>query len=923
LRAGSALQEAPTHVAAMGASPSSPPAQSSEAGVVVSGGNTVPVEGLAVFAVLQFCPWSQRAAVTAVCPEWRAALGLPPRASCAAIAAAASPPGSDSVEASQMGELLWRFFCERLAKEHHVYVPKGCGYTSLEAPRGVAASWRDLFEELYHLRASERTRESYVEEEHTFKIEVAARFRSADSALSNGRAVVLPLHQQVQLVRDEFKCGKQEALHMIMRERQQMLGLDQKEAQSSGSDEIFQDCMDPAKWKNKENLPDAAVNGSDVSMKGDKMLDSEASPDPTTEAVEEKSQARSGILSVKEDSATVLAVTKQSGLRDFTFDKVFGESSVQEDIYDLSAKRLVMEFLNGQSASLICYGQTGSGKTFTMFSPPATPGPLGVSVAPPWRLRGVVPRACEEILNTVRHWQEQGVSAELGLSYVEVFGSEVSDLLQAGQIVGQGQEGRYNAVRATDRVGHRYVLDGNTEVKVNSWEEVAELLRVGDEAKRRAATAMNARSTRAHTVFVLTLTKGANRSRFYFADLGGSEQISKSKADADTKAPVIVTDGVETRIGWAEYYAHRQRIQETLNINKGLFALKRVIEALHQRSRLSRQGVSQHLLPYVPYQDSKLTMLLQEALGGSARTMVLTTATMDAAHADESLQTLRFAEMCAEVTKRREESQASSVRDALDQIVKEIAQVEAAIFAKERWETRLVRRRDVDTVAGAFGEGAQVVREEVIPTSALVGAEVERESLERLLKKQRELEGLAGGFGRDFREMAAEMGAKEATDGGKGMDFRENKRFGAKMQAKDFENEIVLADAIRFMFRKAEHATDAFGESEDTTSKRLPRMKIPFGYFRIARALKTNWEDALASGSESRSFGKAMMDKSKDWATDFKANPVHREAALLALMEECEYSPSRYDTLPFSDVPEEAGGEAARPTDPSVSSDAA
>jgi kinesin family protein 5 len=523
-------------------------------------------------------------------------------------------------------------------------------------------------------------------------------------------------------------------------------------------------------------------------------------------------------------------------------------------------------------------------------------------------LRGVVPRACQEILHAVRHWQEQGVSAELGLSYVEVFGSEVSDLLEQGQIVGQGQEGRYNAVRSTDRVGHRYVLDGNTEVKVTSWDEVAELLRLGDEAKRRAATAMNARSTRAHTVFVLTLIKGASRSRFCFADLGGSEQISKSKADADTKAPVIVTDGVETRIGWAEYYEHRQRIQETLHINKGLFALKRVIEALHNRSRLSRKGVAQHLLPYVPYQDSKLTMLLQEALGGSARTMVLTTATMDADHADESLQTLRFAEMCSEVTKRREESQAASVREALDQIVQEIAQVEAAIHAKERWETRMIRRRDVDTVAGAFGEGAQVVREEVIPTSVLVGAEVERESLERLLKKQRELEGLTGGFGRDFREMAA----KEATDGGRGMDFRENKRFGAKMQAKDFENEIVLADAIRFLFRKAEHATVAFGESEETTSTRLPRMKIPFGYFRIARALKTNWEDALASGSESRSFGKAMMDKSQDWATDFKTNPTHRETALLALMEECEYSPSKFDTLPFSDVPEEAGGESER-----------
>merc|ERR1719316_1445665 len=143
---------------------------------------------------------------------------------------------------------------------------------------------------------------------------------------------------------------------------------------------------------------------------------------------------------------------------------------------------------------------------------------------------------------------------------------------------------------------------------------------------------------------------------------------------------------------------------------------------------------------------------------------------MDPDHADESLQTMRFAEMCAQVQKRQEESQAASVREALSQIEKEITEVEAAIVKKERWETRLVRRQDVDTVAGAFGEGATWVRQEVIPTSVLVGAEAEREHLERLLKKKRDLEGLAGTLGRDYREMKA----SEATDGGKGKDFREN-----------------------------------------------------------------------------------------------------------------------------------------------------
>jgi kinesin family protein 5 len=806
-------------------------------------------------------------------------------------------PEVASKAASVPGDAIWRFFCECLAQEHQVYVPKGNGPGGLEVPRGVVASWHELFEELYPLhrgRGHKSEPSAEHDEDSSFKIAVAARFRPADS-ITNGRAVVLPLHQQVQLVREKLKCGKQEAVRMIMHEQQELKGIEvaKEEALNSNGEIIFQACVAPTDQKDKENLPGAAVNGREVLIKGEKAL-----PENSC-----SSQACSGVLAVRQESATVLALTKQSGLRDFAFDRVFGESSRQEDVYDLSAKRLVMEFLNGQSASLISYGQTGSGKTFTMFSPPATRGPLGISVAPARGLRGVVPRACEDILETVRLWREQGFSADIGVSYVEVFGSEVSDLLHEGQVVGQGQEGRYDAVRATDRVGHRYVLDGHTEKHVESWEEVAELLRLGDEAKRRAATAMNERSTRAHTLFVLTLKTGTSQSRFYFADLGGSEQINKSKADADTKAPVTVIGGVEaSRISWREYYDHRQRIQETLNINKGLFALKRVIEALHNRSRLSREGVSPHLLPYVPYQDSKLTMILQEALGGCARTMVLATATMDPAHADESLQTLRFAEMCSQVQKRQEESQAASVRESLGQIEKEITQVEADIVAKERWETRLVRRSDVDTIGGAFGEGETWVRQEVIPTSVLVGAEAERERLEMLLNKRQELEGLTGGFGRDYREMKA----GEAKDGGKGTDFREKERFSTKMKAHDFENEIVLADALRFMFRKAKTASTAFGETESTTTRRLPRMEIPFGYFRVARALKGRWEDALASGLESRSFGKAMMDRCQEWA-QLKSDPSYREESLQALMKECEYMPAACDALPFSEVPEESG----------------
>merc|ERR1712216_259669 len=62
-------------------------------------------------------------------------------------------------------------------------------------------------------------------------------------------------------------------------------------------------------------------------------------------------------------------------------------------------------------------------------------------------------------------------------------------------------------------------------------------------------------------------------------DLGGSEKVSKSRANEDVRAPGgFKTNGEEvSRVSWEEYYQCRQRITETTHINKGLLTLKRCV----------------------------------------------------------------------------------------------------------------------------------------------------------------------------------------------------------------------------------------------------------------------------------------------------------------------------------------------------------
>ena len=86
----------------------------------------------------------------------------------------------------------------------------------------------------------------------------------------------------------------------------------------------------------------------------------------------------------------------------------------------------------------------------------------------------------------------------------------------------------------------RYVLSGAAETPINNMEDVRGCLKAGEMGKRRAATAMNARSSRAHCLFVISLdqknldTGVSCKSSLFLADLGGSEQVKKSKVNVGT-----------------------------------------------------------------------------------------------------------------------------------------------------------------------------------------------------------------------------------------------------------------------------------------------------------------------------------------------------------------------------------------------------
>ena len=433
-----------------------------------------------------------------------------------------------------------------------------------------------------------------------------------------------------------------------------------------------------------------------------------------------------GVISVDDADGRVLAVAPGVGLREFAFDEVFEDSADQATVYERSARPLIADFINGYNGTMLVYGQTGSGKTHTMFGSGPDLGTDGVGGGESAG-RGVIPRACEEVLLAAAARSAMGITSAVSVSYVEVFGQDMTDLLRGGQRVGQSRV-----------AGQRYVLDGHAEQPVAGMHDVLAALAKGDAQKRRAATAMNDRSSRAHAVFTLSLvqtdcsTGHELRSRLCLADLGGSEKLSKSRA-ADGVAAVGT-------VPWAEYYSRRQRLTEAVNINTGLLALKRCIDALHEGQRAQRAG---RPAPHVPFQDSKLTMLLSSALGGDSKTVLLVAAAQEHAHAAETVQSLRFGERCASVETRARVG-ANALAGMIAALSERIAAVEEEIKTTEQWETvRTVRRDEFDG------------RDEVVLSSRLVGAEDLRLDLETMLAERNFLSGRAAAQNASNKKVAA------------------------------------------------------------------------------------------------------------------------------------------------------------------------
>ena len=204
--------------------------------------------------------------------------------------------------------------------------------------------------------------------------------------------------------------------------------------------------------------------------------------------------------------------------------------------------------------------------------------------------QGLIPRCAAHLL------QSRGES-ELVCSMVEIYREKVLDLLHPS----------LKPLKVKESPSAGVFLQGVMEVCVTSEQEVMHLLRRGAEQRTVAATTLNQLSSRSHAIVTLKLRSSHSSSVLHLVDLAGSERLSVLQVPASI-------------------------LQDAKKINLSLSVLGTVILALATGAE------------HVPYRDSKLTRVLQEAFGGNCKTHVLVNCSPAATCLEESLMTLRFAQ---------------------------------------------------------------------------------------------------------------------------------------------------------------------------------------------------------------------------------------------------------------------------------------
>ncbi|KAF3442808.1 hypothetical protein FNV43_RR16725 [Rhamnella rubrinervis] len=345
---------------------------------------------------------------------------------------------------------------------------------------------------------------------------------------------------------------------------------------------------------------------------------------------------------IGEDGSLVLldpSNPHKKGRKMFNFNRVFGPTATQDEVYK-DTQPLIRSVMDGYNVCIFAYGQTGSGKTHTMS------GPSGGLT----RDMGINYLALNDLFR-ISNGRKDIISYEIQVQMVEIYNEQVRDLLaEDSSTVKYPFLDIHKLEIRSCTSDNGLSLPDATVRSVKSTNDVLNLMKLGEVNRVVSSTGMNDRSSRSHCVLTVHVhgkdeSGGKFHSRLHLVDLAGSERVDKSEVTGD-------------------------RLKEAQYINRSLSCLGDVITALAQKNS------------HIPYRNSKLTLLLQDSLGGHAKTLMLAHVSPEEDSFSETITTLKFAQRVSTVElgaahSNKESSEVMQLKEQIESLKQALANKEA------------------------------------------------------------------------------------------------------------------------------------------------------------------------------------------------------------------------------------------------------
>uniref|UniRef100_A0A8B9RWV4 Kinesin family member 20B n=1 Tax=Accipiter nisus TaxID=211598 RepID=A0A8B9RWV4_9AVES len=364
-------------------------------------------------------------------------------------------------------------------------------------------------------------------------------------------------------------------------------------------------------------------------------------------------------------------------IQKFTFSRVFGPETTQEEFFEGTMRQPVQDFLDGYNRLIFTYGVTNAGKTYTFQGTeddvgvlPRTMDMLFKSIQgklytamdlKPHRCRDYIKLTKDQvreetaIKNSILRLTKEGsvrnepiltcnilyladleellkdleqssttvknyIKFSVWVSFCEIYNECFYDLL-----IPMSNEKKRKTLRlAQDVKGYSYVKDLQW-VQISDSKEAFRLLKLGLKHQSIASTKLNTCSSRSHSIFTVKILKiedsGVPRvtrvNELSMCDLAGSERCTKTRNEGD-------------------------RLKESGNINTSLLILGKCINALKncQQSKLQQ---------HIPFRESKLTHFLQGFFNGKGKVYMIVNISQCASVYDETLNVLKFSAIAQKV----------------------------------------------------------------------------------------------------------------------------------------------------------------------------------------------------------------------------------------------------------------------------------